>query len=115
MDQHEVALMPDEGIQSGLAWRVLFHRCHRVRGFLRDRLLLRGRKSAPGWPTQTHHLVKDAVAFGGERNGGVLACNLGTRLVSCGHENVFPLVKRLLYAVRRCAKNIGSPLSTMRI
>ena len=110
VDQHEVALVADEREQGGLAGGILLHGGEDVGGFFGDRRFFGGGQGAPGGPAEAHHLVQDAVAFGGERDGGDLRCDLRTRLVSGGHASLFPngalssevfRRKKLLYAVGR--------------
>src|SRR5208282_2372778 len=84
--------------------------------FFRDGRFLGGGQSPPGGPADAHHLVQDAVAFGGERDGCKFGRSLRAGMVRGGHESLFrrwaPECKLLLYAdkdstsrCKRCARN----------
>src|ERR1700733_16679 len=88
VDQHEVALVSDQGEERGLAGRMLLHGSEGIGGFPCDGGLFGCRKSAPGGPSKTHHLVEDAVSLGGERNGGDFRSDLRTGLMSRRHESL---------------------------
>ena len=65
MEEHEIALMADEGVD-----RALVHGAQSGAGFVESRDLLIWRKRLPSGPAESHHLVQDAGAFERQRNSG---------------------------------------------
>ena len=51
VDEHEVALVSDEGEEGGLSGGIFFHDNKRVGGFLRDGGAFGGGQGAPGGPS----------------------------------------------------------------
>ncbi len=101
--EHEVALMADEGEESGLAVLVGLHFGEEGGGFSGDLAAVAFIELAPGGPAETHHLMERGVAFDGEGDGGELSldrrgcvgrmrgihgsyCNRAMRIGSSGHR-----------------------------
>ena len=66
MHQHQVALVPQHGVDGALSG--CFAGRQRCRGFARDLLLARRAQLAPLRPAETEHLVQHAQPFKGERH-----------------------------------------------
>ena len=86
VDQHQVALVPDERErartvrENASPWRQA-----RQRPPARSRIF-RPRARHATQASEAHHLVQDAVAFGGERNCRDFRGDLRARLMSRRHE-----------------------------
>jgi hypothetical protein len=69
MEEHQIAFMADKRVDGAVLSSSL-HSCERGSGFFKSRLLPGRRKSSPGGPAESHHLVQDAGAFEGQWYGG---------------------------------------------
>ena len=85
MDEHQVALMPEQGEQSRLSDRVLLHLFENFCGFANDLVFLHTAQLPPRGPAELHHLMKNAVTLDGERHLWERGC-LRTRCTSSRHR-----------------------------
>src|SRR5215472_1464007 len=85
VDQHQIALVSNEGEEGRLARRMLLHGGKGLRSFLGDSGLLACRQGAPRRPAQTEHLMQDAITFGRKGYCGDFSSHVRTGLVGSGH------------------------------
>ena len=76
VDQHQVALVSDQGERADCRRSSAPSRREPRRLPARSPIFS-ARKRAPGGPAKAHHLMQNAVAFDGERDGGISAATCG--------------------------------------
>ena len=68
VDEHQVALVPEQRIEGGWSGGVFLHGGHDRGGFFNDLAAFGVGELAPGAPAEAHHLVEDAVALNRKGN-----------------------------------------------